>query len=107
MTRMQKIFIANLRWNRTKAGFTQLSFSEKLGLSPNYLNAVENGKNFPSVEVLQKIADALKVQPYELFLENPVTQEESSYVGQALLHLKQEICDLLDKEIEEYGRKQD
>jgi transcriptional regulator with XRE-family HTH domain len=42
---------------------------------------VENGKNFPSVEVLQKMADNLEILPYQLFLERqiemgrPETQE--------------------------------
>ena len=54
MTHFQQIFIQNLRFYRTRAGFSQLAFSEKIGLSPNYLNAVENGKNFPSAEVIQK-----------------------------------------------------
>ena len=42
MTHIQEIFIKNLRFLRSKAGFSQLEFSEKIGLSPNYLNAVEN-----------------------------------------------------------------
>ena len=63
MTHFQEIFIKNLRFFRNKLGFSQLEFSEKIGLSPNYLNAVENGKNFPSVEVIQKIIDDLGIMP--------------------------------------------
>jgi transcriptional regulator with XRE-family HTH domain len=72
MTHIQDIFIKNLRFFRTKKGFSQLKFSELVNISPNYLNAVENGKNFPSVEVLQKMADKLEILPYQLFLERQV-----------------------------------
>ncbi|MDR2716818.1 MAG: helix-turn-helix domain-containing protein [Treponema sp.] len=72
MTHFQGLFIENLRFFRKKKGISQLKFSEMINISPNYLNAVENGKNFPSPEVIQQIADTLEVLPYQLFLEHPV-----------------------------------
>ncbi len=95
MTHIQEIFITNLRFLRSKAGFSQLEFSEKIGLSPNYLNAVENGKNFPSVEVLQKIIDVLGIMPYQLFLERP--DSDSSIDAQKLTALKQKIIKLFEE----------
>ena len=71
MTHFQDVFIRNLRYYRTKAKYSQLAFSELINITPNYLNAVENGKNFPSPEVVQKICDILNIQPYQLFLEQP------------------------------------
>ena len=95
---MQQIFIQNLRYYRTKAGFSQLAFSEKIGLSPNYLNAVENGKNFPSLDVIQKIIDVLHLLPYQMFLEVPQTQnsEKSNEVIQFASELKQKMVQSLD-----------
>jgi len=72
MTHFQELFIENLRFLRKKRGISQLKFSEMINISPNYLNAVENGKNFPSLEVLQQIADTLEVMPYQLFIEQQV-----------------------------------
>ena len=72
MTHFQELFIENLRFFRKKRGISQLKFSEMINISPNYLNAVENGKNFPSLEVLQQIADTLEVLPYQLFIEQQV-----------------------------------
>lgn len=104
MTHIQKIFIENLRSYRTARGFSQLAFAEKIELSQNYLNAVENGKNFPSVEVLQKIVDVLEILPYELFLEkaNSIKSDSKNNESkQKLVSLKQEICFLFDKAIGE------
>jgi transcriptional regulator with XRE-family HTH domain len=99
MTHIQKIFIANLRYYRTRAGFSQLAFAEKIGLSQNYLNAVENGKNFPSVEILQKITEELKILPYELFLESAEknADKNSTESSQKISALKQKICALFDE----------
>lgn len=66
MTHFQEIFIKKLRLYRTNAGFSQLAFSEKINLSPSYLNAVENGKNFPSPDVIQKILDVLHLMPIRI-----------------------------------------
>lgn len=100
MTHIQKVFIENLRSYRTVKGFSQLAFAEKIGLSQNYLNAVENGKNFPSVEVLQKIADELDLLPYELFLESPDIKNSNMKIDeisrQKIVNLKQQICSLFD-----------
>ena len=71
MTHFQNLFIKNLRFYRKKRGISQLKLSEMVNISPNYLNAVENGKNFPSPEVIQHISDYLGLMPYQLFLEHP------------------------------------
>lgn len=101
MTHLQENFISNLRFYRASKGFSQVEFSEKIGISPNYLNAVENGKNFPSVEVLQKIADVLKILPYQLFLEVPLENSENIKSKQVLMELKQKICSIIDSAVNE------
>ena len=78
MTYFQMKFIENLRLWRKKRGLSQQKLSEMVNISPNYLNAVENGKNFPSPEVIQRISDILELMPYQLFLEQP---EEAAPVG--------------------------
>jgi transcriptional regulator with XRE-family HTH domain len=94
MTHIQELFIKNLRFLRTKAGFSQLEFSEKISLSPNYLNAIENGKNFPSVDVLQKISDVLDIMPYQLFLESQTSDSAENI--QKISDLKQKIIKLFE-----------
>ena len=93
-------FIENLRFWRKKRGLSQQKLSELVNVSPNYLNAVENGKNFPSPEVIQQVSDVLELMPYQLFLEHP----EDTPVGTVipdLMVIKQrfikDISDLLQK----------
>jgi len=108
MTNFQRVFIQNVRFLRTEKGLSQIKFSELIDVTPNYLNAVENGKNFPSPEVLQRIIDTLEILPYQLFLEYPGNPEgkshnEKTMLLQELTHLKQQFIQEFDKAIQKYG----
>jgi len=99
MTHLQELFINNIRFYRTKANFTQIDFAAEIEVSPNYLNAVENGKYFPSPDVLQRMCDSLELSPYQLFLEQPEIsnlQNKAEY-QQTIMSMKQEIDALLQK----------
>jgi transcriptional regulator with XRE-family HTH domain len=100
MTNIQRLFIANLRFYRTQRNLSQLALSEKIGISPNYLNAVENGKNFPSPEVLERMTQVLHILPYQMFLESPaLTSENWNGEKERLLDLKQKLCAVIDEEL--------
>ena len=105
MTNFQRVFIQNVRFLRTEKGLSQIKFSELIDVTPNYLNAVENGKNFPSLEVLQRIIDTLEILPYQLFLEYPGSPETKTRDGKVMLlqeltHLKQQFIQEFDKAIQ-------
>jgi transcriptional regulator with XRE-family HTH domain len=108
MTYLQELFVQNLRSYRTQAGYTQTQFSILLNVSPNYLNAVENGKNFPSPVVIQNILDVLHLLPYQLFLEQPAMYDKHDHAGktkriqQELVQVKQRLVHDIDKIIEQY-----
>jgi transcriptional regulator with XRE-family HTH domain len=91
MTHVQELFTENLRFWRKKKRISQLKLSEMVNLSPNYLNAVENGKNFPSPEVIQHLSDCLEILPYQLFLEYPTENPE----GMAALPVNTVVSELI------------
>jgi transcriptional regulator with XRE-family HTH domain len=107
MTHFQEIFIKNLRYFRKKRAISQLAFSEKIGISPNYLNAVENGKNFPSPDVIQAILDTLEIRPYQLFLEHLIEVEagqnpKKEILVQELMEIRQKLINEIDNIIKKY-----
>jgi transcriptional regulator with XRE-family HTH domain len=109
MTHFQSVFVQNLRFLRKERKISQMKLSELVNISPNYLNAVENGKNFPSLDVLQQIIDVLDVLPYQLFLEYPGRVKtgkhgEENVLSQELTYLKQQINHEFDKTIQKYER---
>jgi transcriptional regulator with XRE-family HTH domain len=65
-----KVFAANLRKYRNALGLSQESFAEKAGLHRTYISAIECGKRSIALENVQKIADALSIKTYLLFVDD-------------------------------------
>ena len=47
--------------------YTQEELADKIGVSRAYMGYIEQGRNAPSLEVLEKIAKHLKMSMSELF----------------------------------------
>ena len=57
-----------IREIRKSQNLTQDSLAELVGVESPSISNIENGKYYPTNENLQKIADVLKVKPYELYM---------------------------------------
>ena len=66
-----KVFANNVKKYRLLRGLSQEAFAEKAGLHRTYISAVEREKRSISLDNIQKIAEALDVETYLLFIENP------------------------------------
>ena len=56
---LRTVFITNLKRYRKEIKFSQMTLAERCGTSTSYIGEIEIGKKFPSVEMIQKIAEAL------------------------------------------------
>ena len=65
---VQRLFIENIKKQRSKLNLSQIEFAELLSLSASYIAELETGRKFPSITVLQKISDILKIKPFQLFI---------------------------------------
>ena len=63
-----KVFGANVKKDRTQIGLSQEAFAEKCGLHRTYISAVECYRRSISLENIQRIADALGIETYKLFI---------------------------------------
>lgn len=63
---LKEVVATNLRRIRHAKQLTQEELAEAAGLSARYVGAIERADKSPSVSVLGRIADALKVEPAEL-----------------------------------------
>lgn len=52
---------------RKEIGYSQEELAEKIGVSRAYMGFIEQGRNTPSLEVLEKIAKQLKLSLSNLF----------------------------------------
>ncbi|MCL1931513.1 MAG: helix-turn-helix transcriptional regulator, partial [Treponema sp.] len=73
---IRDVLALNLKKNRHKLGLTQEKLSEKAGISAHYLAMVEVSRKFPTPEMLERLAEALEVEPHELFTVAPTPQDE-------------------------------
>ncbi|MTN45681.1 helix-turn-helix domain-containing protein [Turicibacter sanguinis] len=70
-----RLFALNLKKYRKKLGVSQETFANMAGLHRTYISAIECGKRSISLDNVQKIADALGIETYQLFLEEVEHQE--------------------------------
>lgn len=63
-----KVFGTNVRYYRLQAGLSQEVFAEKCGMHRTYISAIECFRRSISLENIQRIADALGIEPYKLLL---------------------------------------
>ncbi|MBE6760664.1 MAG: helix-turn-helix transcriptional regulator [Ruminococcaceae bacterium] len=64
-----KVFGSNVRKYRTQQKISQEKFAENCGLHRTYISDIECFRRSISLDNIQRIADALGVETYKLFLE--------------------------------------
>jgi transcriptional regulator with XRE-family HTH domain len=66
---LKQIFVFNLKKFRKSEGISQMQLAEKCDTATSYIGEIEIGRRFPSIEMIEKIAQALEVEPYRFFME--------------------------------------
>ena len=64
-----KVFGKNVRKYRSELGISQERFAELAGLHRTYISDIERFQRSISLENIQKIADALQIETYKLFID--------------------------------------
>jgi len=70
-----KVFGNNLKNYRKKLGLSQEKFAEKCKLHRTYISSIECYKRSISLENIQRIADALEIETYKLFMESDKNEQ--------------------------------
>ena len=88
MTGLRQIFIKNLKFYRKIKNKRQLDLALDLGKNPNYINAIENGKYFPSPETIEEIARVLEIEPLQLFDRDTPESDTENARGSSFIEEK-------------------
>lgn len=67
MTVLRKRFGARVRELRKAAGYSQEAFADHCGFARSYMSRVERGAGNPSLDAIETIATALKIEAKALF----------------------------------------
>ena len=63
-----KVFAGNVKKYRTEKSLSQEVLADKSGLHRTYISAIECERRSIALENVQRIADALEIETYKLFL---------------------------------------
>ena len=66
---IKETFSKNLKKYRNELGLSQEKFAEKAKLHRTYISAIESKRRSISLDNIQKIADALEIETYKLFID--------------------------------------
>jgi transcriptional regulator with XRE-family HTH domain len=67
---LKKIFVANMRSFRRREGISQMKLADMCNTAASYIGEIEISKKFPSITMVERIAAALKVDAYRLFMDD-------------------------------------
>jgi transcriptional regulator with XRE-family HTH domain len=64
---LREIVARNLRRLRRSKGLSQEDLADRAGINRNYVGMLEREENSATVDMLEKLADVLNVDPIEFF----------------------------------------
>ena len=60
-----------------------MDLAEKCGTSTSYIGQIEIGNRYPSLDMIEKIASALHIKPYLLFMDDQDEAAEKTRIEQS------------------------
>ena len=97
MAKLREILAHNLKKNRKKCGFSQAKLAEKVDVSTHHIAMIEICRDYPNLELVERIANAMEIEIYELFIDPQSTTVE---MGQYYLSTIKKIERLTNEAIE-------
>lgn len=76
---MARLFGEKLKYLRFQSSFIQAELARNLGISRSYLNNLEAGRKFPSLEIVLKVANLFKVTTDYLIVDDVEVNEPQKY----------------------------
>jgi transcriptional regulator with XRE-family HTH domain len=93
---LEKLVIDNIKRIRKEKGISQEKLAEACNTATSYIGLMEIYRNVPKLSTIERIAEALDVDPLELFEQNDISSSEKKA---KMLRKKNEILTVLDNQI--------
>ena len=101
MMNIKEILAENIKGKRRNIGLTQEKLAEKTGMSLQYLAMLELAHKFPSGEMLERLANALDIETYELLAISPSANNELEILRKNIICEVKTLNETLAKDITE------
>ncbi len=76
MANLREIFAHNLKAKRRSSGLSQAKLAEMVDVSLHHIAMIEIARHYPALELVERIANVLDVEIYELFIDPLSPHEE-------------------------------
>lgn len=84
MTNIRTVLAINMKARRKELNLSQAGLAEKIGTSPNYISKIEAEKQFPSVQMIEQLANALSCDTVELFSIEKIKKNDLEEIQKSL-----------------------
>lgn len=99
MLEIQRLLAKNIKEIRKQLGLSQAKLAEMVDCSTSFIGEIEIGRKFPSAENLQRIADSLGLEIYQLFWSD---KKQKDFEKQKILgNVKKELQKKFSKDLED------
>ena len=85
MTDLRKVLAFNMKLYRKRLNLSQAKLAEMINVSDNHITLIETGRRFPSIKMLEKLADALGIDILELFSKKRINLTNKKNLRNAIL----------------------
>ena len=69
MAGIREIFVRNLKENRKRCGLSQEKLAERAGVSTHHIAMIELHRNFPTIDLMERLARALGIEVHRLLVD--------------------------------------
>ena len=100
MTNIRDVLANNLKEKRRESGITQAILGEKAGVSTQYIAMIELSRQFPTPDVLERIAAAFGIEAHELFTVPPSPESSMERLHKDIIkEIREVIVEVLEKSL--------
>jgi len=106
---LQEIIAGNIRRVRKEMGLTQAELAERSGISSGYMCDIERSRRWPSADIITRLSDVLKMDPFQLFLpteDSPWFDRHrtlTSFTRQVKEAFDEKMSEVFDNMMQPYG----
>jgi len=102
MTNIRDVLSKNMKAYRNAMGLSQAKLAEKVDTSTHYIGMIETKNNFPSPEMLERIAAALGIDTIDLFVtEKTLPEIMKTYRKEAFKDIRGLVGRFIDERLSE------
>jgi transcriptional regulator with XRE-family HTH domain len=84
MTNLREIFAHNLKKKRRNYGLSQAKLAEMVNVSTHHIATIETARNYPTLDLVERMAHALNIEIFELFIDPLSPHEEMERLYQTV-----------------------